>query len=186
MEDHRQDSRYEALYTQLLERGMDLHVNNKKRIRVGLILLLLLPVILGIILKVTQSDKIVFLIIWVICMFVICIYLISIEYIDTSVQKTLEEVTERESGFDELLIDGDRIEEIISARHSMIRERIRALREESAAAAENAEAAVEDADGEVSDATEEDISDPEETAVEDADREASDATDMSESGEVTE
>ena len=36
MEDHRQDSRYEALYTQLLERGMDMHVNNKKRIRIGL------------------------------------------------------------------------------------------------------------------------------------------------------
>ena len=90
MDDPKQDNRYEELYTRLLERGMDMHVSNKKRIRAGLILLLLLPVILGIILKLTESDKIVFLIIWVFCMFAICIYLISIEYIDDAVRKTLE------------------------------------------------------------------------------------------------
>lgn len=136
MEDNRQDSRYEELYTQLLERGMDLHANNKKRIRTGLILLLLLPVILGIILKVTESDKIVFLLIWVFCMFVICIYLISIEYIDNSVRKTLEEVTEREADFDELLVDSEKLEERIAARREGLRERIRQLREEKASGSE--------------------------------------------------
>ena len=136
MEDNRQDNRYEELYTQLLERGMDLHANNKKRIRTGLILLLLLPVILGIILKVTESDKIVFLLIWVFCMFVICIYLISIEYIDDSVRKTLEEVTEREADFDELLVDSEKLEERIAARREGLRERIRQLREEKASGSE--------------------------------------------------
>lgn len=136
MEDNRQDSRYEELYTQLLERGMDLHANNKKRIRTGLILLLLLPVILGIILKVTESDKIVFLLIWVFCMFVICIYLISIEYIDDSVRKTLEEVTEREADFDELIVDSEKLEERIAARREGLRERIRQLREEKASGSE--------------------------------------------------
>ena len=128
MEDHRQDSRYEALYTQLLERGMDMHVNNKKRIRVGLILLLLLPFILGVIRALTQSDKIVFLIIWVFCMFVICIYLITIEYIDDALQKTLEEVTDREANFDELIVDSGRLEERISLRREKILELIRANR----------------------------------------------------------
>ena len=61
--DDRQDSRYEELYEQLLERGLDMHMHNKRRIRNGMILLLLLPVILGVILWVTGSDKIVFLII---------------------------------------------------------------------------------------------------------------------------
>jgi uncharacterized protein YdcH (DUF465 family) len=132
MDEQRHDSHYEALYTQLLERGMDLHMNNKKRIRVGLILLLLSPVILGIILKLTQSDKIVFLIIWVICMFVICVYLISIEYIDDSVKKTLEEVTEREANFDKLFMDSEKLEERINARHESIMERISTLREDRA------------------------------------------------------
>jgi len=128
MEDHKQDSRYEALYTQLLERGMDMHTNNKKRIRSGLILLLLLPVILGIIRMLTQSDKIVFLIIWVFCMFVICIYLITIEYIDDTLQKTLEEVTDREANFDELIADTGKLEEMISGRRERILEIIRANR----------------------------------------------------------
>ena len=130
MNDQKQNNRYEALYTQLLERGMDLHMSNKKRIRAGLIILLLLPVILGIILKMTQSDKIVFLIIWVLCMFVLCIYLISVEYIDDSVKKTLEEVTDREMNFDELLLNSEKLEERIAIRHESIMEKISALREE--------------------------------------------------------
>lgn len=137
MEDHRQDSRYEALYTQLLERGMDMHVNNKKRIRSGLILLLLLPAILGMIRTLTQSDKIVFLIIWVFCMFVICIYLITIEYIDDTLQKTLEEVTDREAGFDELIADSGMLEERISGRRERILEKIRANREHRSAEPES-------------------------------------------------
>ena len=138
MDERRQDGRYEALYTQLLERGMDLHLSNKRRIRTGLIILLLLPVILGIILKLTGSDKIVFLIIWVICMFVLCIYLISVEYIDESVKRTLEEVTERETNFDELLLDSGKLEERVAARHDIIVERLRALREDRVAARRNA------------------------------------------------
>ena len=132
MEDQRQDNRYEELYSQLLERGMDLHANNKRRIRVGLIVLLLLPVILGIMRILTGSDKVLFLIIWVFCMFVVCIYLITIEYIDDSVKRTLEDVTDREADFDELFVDGDKIEERIAARRETRRERIRAFREELA------------------------------------------------------
>ena len=130
MEDRKQDNRYEALYTQLLERGMDLHMNNKRRIRVALIVLVLLPVILDIIRNLTESDKVLFLIIWVICMFAVCIYLISIEYIDDTVKKTLEEVTDREADFDVLFVDGDKIEEKIAARHDRIQRRIRSLHEE--------------------------------------------------------
>ena len=126
--DDRQDSRYEELYEQLLERGLDMHMQNKRRIRNGMILLLLLPVILGVILWVTGSDKIVFLIIWVICMFILSIYLITIEYIDDSVEKTLEEVTEREADFGELFPGTEQLAERIVERHEMIRGKIEARR----------------------------------------------------------
>ena len=116
MEDHRQDRRYEELYSQLLERGLDMHVHNKKRIKVGLILLVILPVILEIIRRLTESDKIFFLIIWVFCMFITCIYLISIEYIDDSIPKTLRDVTDREADFDELFIGTEQIGEKLSER----------------------------------------------------------------------
>jgi hypothetical protein len=106
MADRSENSRYEQLYTQLLERGEMLHENNKKRIKHGLILLAILPLILGFIIWITGSSKIVFLIFWIICMFIISAYLISVEYLDDSVQKTLEEVTDRESDFDESLPRG--------------------------------------------------------------------------------
>ena len=126
--DDRQDSRYEELYQQLLERGLDMHVHNKRRIRNGMILLLLLPVILGVILWVTGSDKIVFLIIWVLCMFALSTYLITIEYIDDSVEKTLEEVTDREADFGVPFPGTEQLGERISERREMIRGKIEARR----------------------------------------------------------
>lgn len=126
--DDRQDSRYEELYQQLLERGLDMHMHNKRRIRNGMILLLLLPVILGVMLWVTGSDKIVFLLIWVLCMFALSIYLITIEYIDDAVEKTLEEVSEREADFDELFPGTEQLSERIAERHEMIRGKIKARR----------------------------------------------------------
>jgi hypothetical protein len=100
-----QDRHYVELYERLLVRGEAMHANNKKRIRVGLILLGLLPVILIIIRLLTDSDRVVFLIIWVLCMFAVCIYLISIEFIDDSLGKTLEDVTEKEADFGVLIPD---------------------------------------------------------------------------------
>lgn len=103
MTDRDKDLQYEQLYEQLLSRGEALHKSNKKRIKNGLILLVLLPFILGFIIWVTNSSKIVFLLIWILFMFGISAYLISVEYIDESLSKTLTDVTDREAAFDRLL-----------------------------------------------------------------------------------
>ena len=137
MADRSENSRYEQLYTQLLERGEMLHENNKKRIKHGLILLAILPLILGFIIWITGSSKIVFLIFWIICMFIISAYLISVEYLDDSVQKTLEEVTDRESDFDESLPRGPGMD---------LQKRIEARLAERRAAQEPADAETAEAD----------------------------------------
>ena len=49
------------------------------------------------------------LIIWVIGMFATSIYLIGVEFIDSSLAKTLEEVTEREAGWDMLIPDSETV-----------------------------------------------------------------------------
>lgn len=95
--------KYEALYTELLDRGDQLHESNKKRIRMGLILLIVLPFILASIRWITDSDKVVFLIIWILLMFILSAYLISVEYIDSAIEKTLRDVTDSEAEFDGLL-----------------------------------------------------------------------------------
>ena len=121
----KQDRHYEELYNKLLERSEAMHRSNKKRIRIGLILLAVLPFIMIDIRWLTNSDKAIFLIIWVILMFAICIYLISVEFIDNSIQKTLREVTEKEADLGELLPDSEQVHERIQERISQKKARVR-------------------------------------------------------------
>ena len=120
MDRKKQDLRYEELYNKLLDRGMALHEGNKKRIRIGLIFLAVFTVLMILIRLITDSDRVVFMILWVVGMFAISIYLISVEYIDDSIRKTLEDVSEREADFGELLPDSEQMRERV---HSHIQER---------------------------------------------------------------
>ena len=122
---NRNNHKYEELYTELLGRGEMLHESNKRRIRRGLITLVILPFILEFIRWITDSDKVVFLIIWILIMFVLSAYLISIEYLDYSIEETLKDVTDTEADFDGLLPRpelrrGD-LHERISARFAELR-----------------------------------------------------------------
>ena len=112
--EQKQDNRYNNLSSYAKE----LHENNKKRIKISGIVLLLLPVVLGLIRWMTDSDKTVFLMIWVLCMFVLSVYLVSVEYLDHVLQKRIDGMSNSEEHYDSLL-DG---EEIIPDK---IKERVR-------------------------------------------------------------
>ena len=122
---NRNDRNYEELYTELLGRGEMLHESNKRRIRRGIITLVILPFILEFIRWITDSDKVVFLIIWILIMFVLSAYLISIEYLDYTVEETLKDVTDIEADFDGLLPKPELrradLHERISARFAELR-----------------------------------------------------------------
>ena len=94
-----QDNRYNNLRAY----AQELHEKNKKRVRVSGIVLILLPVVLGLIRWLTDSDKILFLIVWVLCMFAVSAYLVSVEYLDHVLQKKLNELMGREEEYDSLL-----------------------------------------------------------------------------------
>ena len=134
MDRNNQDIRYEDLYNRLLERGMALHESNKKRIRVGLVLLGLFTVLMILIRLITDSDRVVFMILWVVGMFIISIYLISVEYIDDSIRKTLEDVSDREADFGVLLPDSEQVREKVQTRlqekHEEIQSHIQERHEE--------------------------------------------------------
>ena len=127
MDRNRQDIRYEELYNRLLERGMALHENNKRRIRAGLIFLGVFTVLMILIRLITDSDRVVFMILWVVGMFAASIYLISVEYIDDSIQKTLEEVSDREADFGELLPDSEEVRVKAQSRIQEKQEELQAL-----------------------------------------------------------
>ena len=76
------DNRYEQLYQEMVTQAAALHKRNKKRIKVSIIIMLLLPFLLAGIRWMTDSDKMVFLVIWVICMFALAAYMIGIAYLD--------------------------------------------------------------------------------------------------------
>ena len=116
MDRKKQDIRYEDLYNRLLDRGMALHESNKKRIRVGLVLLGVFTVLMILIRLITDSDRVVFMILWVVGMFAISVYLISVEYIDDSIRKTLEDVSDREADFGVLLPDSEQVREKVQTR----------------------------------------------------------------------
>ena len=134
MDRNNQDIRYEGLYNRLLDRGMALHESNKKRIRVGLVLLGLFTVLMILIRLITDSDRVVFMILWVVGMFIISIYLISVEYIDDSIRKTLEDVSDREADFGVLLPDSEQVREKVQTRlqekHEEIQSHIQERQEE--------------------------------------------------------
>lgn len=126
MDRNKQDIRYEELYNRLLDRGLALHENNKKRIRTGLVFLAVFTVLMILIRLITNSDRVVFMILWVVGMFAISIYLISVEYIDDSIRKTLEEVSDREADFGVLLPDTEQVREMVQTRIQEKHEEIQA------------------------------------------------------------
>ena len=112
-------------YRDLSSYAHELHEKNKKRVKVSGIVLILLPVVLGLIRWLTDSDKLVFLLIWVLCMFMIAAYLIGVAYLDESIQKKLAELTGREEDFDGLIDRPDSLGGKLGETVSVVRDRRR-------------------------------------------------------------
>lgn len=123
MENRIQDNRYEKLFLDMVENACVLHRRNKKRIRGAITLQLLSPFILMFIRWMTDSDKIVFLLVWVFCLFAICGYLIGIDYLDDRIRKTVAEITDGEMELDGLLQEPA---ELRAELEEMFRKRIEA------------------------------------------------------------
>ena len=97
-------SNTDKLYAKLLIFAEELHMGNKRRIRNGFISLAVLPVLLIIIRLLTDSSRVVFLLIWILTMFVAAAFLIFVAYVDRQLQDTLNELAESEKKeFDSLL-----------------------------------------------------------------------------------
>lgn len=97
-------SNTDKLYAKLLIFAEELHMGNKRRIRNGFISLAVLPVLLIIIRLLTDSSRVVFLLIWILTMFVAAAFLIFVAYVDRQLQDTLNELSESEKKeFDSLL-----------------------------------------------------------------------------------
>lgn len=96
MQEEINEEKYAILYEQLSDYAKHLHVMNQKRIKVGLRCFLSVPTVFLALLFMTGSNKIMFLILWIISLFALSFYLIVVEYLDYHLQIKLNEWSEEE------------------------------------------------------------------------------------------
>lgn len=98
--------KYKEIYDTIIEYEKKLHVKNEKRIKMGLRCIIIVPMIFLFLLLVTESSKVIFLILWIVSLFGISFYLIAVEYMDYNLQKKIKEFTgDEDAEFDGLLGD---------------------------------------------------------------------------------
>lgn len=82
----------EILYEKFLDLQQQVHLKNQKKIRVGLKVNILLPLVFLVLSFATDRSKLVFLLLWIISLFGISFYLLYIEYMDFKLQEQLMEL----------------------------------------------------------------------------------------------
>lgn len=87
---------YQELYDRLLDEVRTLHKNNRRRIRNGMRMLLVVTVGLMLLMFLAQGNKVFTLMLWIFSMFAVAAYLIAVEYADYELQKKLENITQME------------------------------------------------------------------------------------------
>lgn len=122
----KKEKQFIKMYEMLMDYEESLHEQNQRRIKIGLKCIYIIPLIFLILLFVTDSSRIVFLVLWITSLFGIAIYLISVEYIDYKLQEKMHEIKGNEDGEVDSLISFDQVGE----RVSTIVEKIEETKEE--------------------------------------------------------
>ena len=104
-------SRYEEMYGKLVAYEQNIHLQNQKRIKIGLKCIAIIPPIFLILLFWTDSNKVVFLILWIVSLFALATYLILVEYVDYNLQDKLNELRDEEDKAVDVLM-GKQLDEV--------------------------------------------------------------------------
>lgn len=112
-EEIREEKKAES-YEKILQYQQGLHEKNQKRIKVGIKLVILIPLIFLLVMFKLESSKVVFLVLWIVSLFIISAYLIGVEYMDYEMQVRLGDwgISE-DKEIKNLLEDHARVEQMI-------------------------------------------------------------------------
>lgn len=69
-----------------------IHEKNQQRIKIGIRLVIIIPLIFLTVMFKLDSSKVVFLVLWIVSLFAISLYLIVVEYMDYQMQEKLKEL----------------------------------------------------------------------------------------------
>ena len=115
----------EVMYDKFFELQKSVHLNNQKKIRVGLKLNILLPLIFLVICFLSNRSKLVFLVLWIVSLFGISFYLLYVEYMDFKLQEQMKEFGIIEHDDPQALIGNEvvqGIDDINNARKEMVQD----------------------------------------------------------------
>lgn len=96
------EKKYSQLYQALLQEVLQFHSGNQRRIRKGMLSLLLVPLVFLVLLFLSEGSRVIFLLLWIMSMFGIAAYLIAVEYIDYEMQNKVKRITKKEVELDQL------------------------------------------------------------------------------------
>lgn len=96
------EKKYSQLYQALLQEVLQFHNGNQRRIRKGMLSLLLVALVFLVLLFLSEGSRVIFLLLWIVSMFGIAAYLIAVEYIDYEMQNKVKKITKKEVELDQL------------------------------------------------------------------------------------
>ena len=96
------EKKYSQLYQARLQEVLQFHSGNQRRIRKGMLSLLLVPPAFLVLLFLSDGSRVIFLLLWIVSMFGIAAYLIAVEYIDYEMQNKVKQITKKEVELDQL------------------------------------------------------------------------------------
>lgn len=97
------EKKYSQLYQALLQEVLQFHSGNQRRIRKGMLSLLLVPLAFLVLLFLSDGSRVIFLLLWIVSMFGIAAYLIAVEYVDYEMQNKVKKITQKEVELDQLM-----------------------------------------------------------------------------------
>ena len=90
------EKEYHELYDRLMAEVAALHRSNRRRIRSGMRMLVVVTVGLMLLMFLAEGNKVFTLMLWIAAMFGVASYLIAVEYADYELQKKVEQITQME------------------------------------------------------------------------------------------
>lgn len=97
------EKKFSQLYQALLQEVLQFHSGNQRRIRKGMLSLLLVPLAFLVVLFLSDGSRVIFLLLWIVSMFGIAAYLIAVEYVDYEMQNKVKKITQKEVELDQLM-----------------------------------------------------------------------------------
>lgn len=116
----------EIVYEKFMDLQQQIHLQNQKKIKIGLKVNILLPLIFLVISFITDRSKLVFLVLWIVSLFGIAFYLLYVEYMDFELQEQLKELGIMEKEAEAQALIGKEviqsIDEINNAKNEVVKD----------------------------------------------------------------